>query len=585
MTGANAINFGAELPTFGSNLPSIFRANRIAALFNPPGTAGETLQTLPHARVIVNKALFADATFSTNNVKMKATNLDRVFSFSVVLELDLEISTFPTTGSPAEMAVGGETYIAFNIGSTVDQKSYFYQMMQNTREGRTPNNINFQIYQDQGGTIRYLSDDSVTAWADAVAHPAGLYEGDANEHPQAAIVPPLATWNHVVARSNTFFSGTGPDAASGVDGQFWVNLRTGQIYQKQSGTWTLITDVALQTEISRAIDWSTIPNNTQIPANFITKHSNRYFGAKASHVKASGSTAPTGDTTNWIELSNEATTGSSAQTQVWADIPNNQSIPLGTLVNHGGLTFAAIVTHNKIATGPDGDATNWLVATNYGGDWSAKWWPPGMIVRRNGNPYISTQTISNSDVAPDHASNTKWLRLNTDISGLATTTALNTAIADVDKAVFAELGINASLVVPQEGSTAIPLTYAASLEEEHNSSGVIGRATAGNAITLKAGSYRIDVDMNVSTETSGENARTNIEFTVYNGATLLKTKRGGYLRSLNTFDEQAATTHFTLNFASDATIQIRVKMHDNDTGDPTITTQAGGVVTVTRIGT
>ena len=91
--------------------------------------------------------------------------------------------------------------------------------------------------------------------------------------------------------------------------------------------------------------------------------------------------------------------------------------------------------------------------------------------------------------------------------------------------------------------------------------------------------------MNVSTESSGENARSNIEFTVYNGSTLLKTKRSGYLRSLTVFDEQIASTHFTLHFASDATIQIRAKMHDNDLGAPTIATQAGGEVAVTRIGT
>ena len=75
--------------------------------------------------------------------------------------------------------------------------------------------------------------------------------------------------------------------------------------------------------------------------------------------------------------------------------------------------------------------------------------------------------------------------------------------------------------------TAIPLTYAASLEEEHNSSGVIGRATAGNAITVKAGAYVIDVDMNVSTESSGENARSNIEFTVYNGFYAAENKERG----------------------------------------------------------
>ena len=152
------------------------------------------------------------------------------------------------------------------------------------------------------------------------------------------------------------------------------------------------------------------------------------------------------------------------------------------------------------------------------------------------------------------------------------------------KAVFAELGISASITIPQEDGTAIPLTYASAPIENHNATDIIGRATAGNAITLKAGVYIFDIDINVSTSTSGENARSNIDFSIYNGNTLLKTKRGGYIRSLNAYNEQVASQRFTLNFTSDATIQIRVKLHDNDLGDPTITTQAGGSVTVTRIG-
>ena len=152
------------------------------------------------------------------------------------------------------------------------------------------------------------------------------------------------------------------------------------------------------------------------------------------------------------------------------------------------------------------------------------------------------------------------------------------------KAVFAELGISASITIPQEDGTAIPLTYAASLVSDHNATGLIARATAGNAITLKAGSYTIDVDMNVATAASGNNSRSNVEFTIYNGSTQLKMKRGGYLRSLNAYNEQVASTRFTIHFASDTTIQIRVKLHDNDAGDPAITTQAGGTVTVRRIG-
>ena len=206
----------------------------------------------------------------------------------------------------------------------------------------------------RGNTYLYLNEANSPAtpeWETGLLHTAGLYKGLADGSFVKAEFPTLDTWNHVVARSNTFFSGTGPDAARGVDNQFWVNLRTGQIYQKSSGTWGLITDVALQTEISRAIEWSTIPNNTSIPANFITKHSNRYFGAKLQHVKTSGSTAPTGDATNWIELSNEASAGSSAVAVEWSSIAQNSGVALGTIVKHGNYTYMCITAHNRRGNG------------------------------------------------------------------------------------------------------------------------------------------------------------------------------------------------------------------------------------------
>ena len=648
--------------------PAIFSATRVAGIVMRSNLDNEETW---QPKIIMDRALFPSSggsyDYSGLSIRMALTRAGRygTYHHARLLNSAFDADGDVTDGTVTEIAAGGRTYVCF----VLDNRDFnWIQFFANAHDNNVE--VAFQILKSKSASVvfpptdpQFLSDDPATAWVDGTEFVTGLYEGDANGHPVARILPPLDTWNHVVARSNTYFSGTSPDAAAGVDGQFWANLRNGQIHQKQSGTWTLITDLALQTEISRATAWSTIPNNTSIPADFMASHSGRYFGAKLQHVKTSGSSDPTGDATNWIELSNEtavvgadgriifttgrpannagkigdiafrrlstgsvslyektgaevwtyrydmlllppypstgsrddkiirfngnvlqwedlAATGSSAQTRIWADIPNNESIPLGTLVNHGGLTFAAIATHNKIATGPDGDSTNWIAVTNYGKAWSAKFWPIGVIVTRSGNPYISTQLVTNADVAPDHASNTKWLRLNTDLSTLATKQEL----ADVGKAVFAELGISASITIPQEDGTAIPLTYASTLLQTKNSSGVIGRATAGNAITLKAGAYRFDVDVNVSTADSGQNSRSNIEFTIYNGSTLLKTKRGGYLRSLNAYNEQVANAVFTLDFSSDSTIQIRVKFHDNDAGDPPVSTQAGGSVTVTRIG-
>lgn len=367
-------------------------------------------------------------------------------------------------------------------------------------------------------------------------------------------------WEGVLARSDTFIRASAPNNSFGVDGNKWFNLANGKGYIKQSGAWAEVTDFALESELT-AIRERLLPT---FPATGSRNNKFPIFN---------------NDTLNWETFPDIQT-----RTISWAGIANNTTVAVGTLVHHGGATFACITQHAKGATGPDGDPTNWIILTNWGGTWSNKWYPPGVFVAHAGNPYVSLQAVVQNDPQPNANNNTKWLRLNTDISALATTTALNTAIADVDKAVFAELTINENITIPQTGATAVPLTYAASLPEEHNSSGIIGRATAGNGITLKAGSYVIDVDMNVDTETSGENARTNVEFTLYSGSTLLKTKRGGYLRSLNVFNEQVANARFTINVASDATVQIRVKMLDNDTGTPTIETQTGGAVTVRRIG-
>ena len=114
-------------------------------------------------------------------------------------------------------------------------------------------------------------------------------------------------WEGVEARSDTFIRASAPSNSFGVNGNKWFNLSNGKGYIKQSGAWVEVTDFALESELSRATAWADIPNNTAIPIGYMVSHSNRYFGAKAAHTKASTSSAPTSDTTNWVELSNVAT--------------------------------------------------------------------------------------------------------------------------------------------------------------------------------------------------------------------------------------------------------------------------------------
>ena len=98
----------------------------------------------------------------------------------------------------------------------------------------------------------------------------------------------------------------------------------------------------------------------------------------------------------------------------WPSIPSNSPVAKGTLVEHGGRAFVAITNHNRGGSGPDGDSTNWSIITNWDGSWRAAWFPAGTMVERNGNPYVALQNVTINDVAPDHASNTKWLRMNSD---------------------------------------------------------------------------------------------------------------------------------------------------------------------------
>ena len=61
---------------------------------------------------------------------------------------------------------------------------------------------------------------------------------------------------------------------------------------------------AIQSQLSRAANWADIPNDTDIPANYIVKHGDAYFGAKVAHTKTTAHVAPAGDPTNWIAFRN-----------------------------------------------------------------------------------------------------------------------------------------------------------------------------------------------------------------------------------------------------------------------------------------
>ena len=236
--------------------PAIFSATRVAGIVMrtfPVNMAGGVRW---YPKIILDRALFPSDQgvydFSGLSIRMRT-------DFGSHFDTQLFKTSFDTddsTGTVQEIVAGGKTYVCFRPNPlTIDSRLIFDNAATNDAS------LSFQILKSASASPvfpptdpQFLSDDPATAWVDGDQFETGLYEGDANGHPQARILPPIDAWNQVLARTNTIFSGTTPDARAGVDGQFWVNLRTGQIWQKQSGTWTGIADLVLQTELTAAID-------------------------------------------------------------------------------------------------------------------------------------------------------------------------------------------------------------------------------------------------------------------------------------------------------------------------------------------
>ena len=111
--------------------------------------------------------------------------------------------------------------------------------------------------------------------------------------------------------------------------------------------------------------------------------------------------------TRW-DLLSDTTSG---EPLIWADIPNGTPIPVGHVVVHGGAFFGCITQHNKGSVGPDGDAANWTLLSNWRGDWSNAWYPVGAFVRDAGVAWIAGTAVVLNDPRPSASNNVKWLRL------------------------------------------------------------------------------------------------------------------------------------------------------------------------------
>ena len=257
-TGINAIPFSARLPVFGSDLPDIFRADRIAAIFTRRTFDGTESGPILGLKVVLDKALIPTIPDPLNPGNPPVTDYDN-FRLNLRTNIGLHREVLLTqtaffadelsdTQSENEMTFAGRTYVAFtSTGYEFASTIINLTSVDDPRDSY----IDFHIsHTDPDGAVTFLSDDNATAWVAGDEYPAGLYEGDGNGHPIEVIAPIADVWAEVLAKSDTFIRAAAPTNQFGVNGNKWFDFSNGKGYIKQNNAWVEITDFALQREVA-----------------------------------------------------------------------------------------------------------------------------------------------------------------------------------------------------------------------------------------------------------------------------------------------------------------------------------------------
>ena len=261
--GTIEVSLSSELTPFESTdnpNPAIFSATRVAGIYmrSTNVTATEAGYAW-RPKIVLDRALFPSSGGTYNYSGLSIRMRVGYEGFGQYHHASLFHSAFNRdgdnisgAGAVTEIVAGGRTYVCF-----VPDNSNFHwrQFLGNAANNNAE--ISFQILKSKSASPvfpptdpQFLSDDPTTAWVDGTEFVTGLYEGDANGHPVPRILPPLALWNDVVARSDTYIRAADPQARFGVDGNKWFNLANGKGYIKQGGTWVEAADFALQSEIA-----------------------------------------------------------------------------------------------------------------------------------------------------------------------------------------------------------------------------------------------------------------------------------------------------------------------------------------------
>ena len=166
--GANVINFGAKLPLIGSGFPSIFRSNRLVAIYQVRTNTGTTEPQ--KLKVVVRTGLF-NATSLTDQETKLSVRLpqygDRLYR--------LRASTFDDTNA-ATRTIAGQSYSIYETIETFPNFAF-------ATAAQNLNKASIQISQEISGVRQFLSDDNTTVWATGIEYTAGFYQGNASRKP------------------------------------------------------------------------------------------------------------------------------------------------------------------------------------------------------------------------------------------------------------------------------------------------------------------------------------------------------------------------------------------------------------------
>ena len=150
-----------------------------------------------YPKIIMDRALFPQQSgaydYSGLSIRMRT-------DFGSHFDTQLFKTTFDAddqTGSVHEIVAGGRTYVCFRPNTNaIDSRIIFDNAATNDTW------LSFQILKSKSASPvfpptdpQFLSDDPSTAWVDGDEFETGLYEGDANGHPVARVLPSLDLWN------------------------------------------------------------------------------------------------------------------------------------------------------------------------------------------------------------------------------------------------------------------------------------------------------------------------------------------------------------------------------------------------------